>query len=291
MSIEVLKDWEPTQYLKLSTNESALKSVIEGLGDRKPNIKRERIKLSDIFHDEKLQRKQCKKWLKLLALTFRDDMCEDLIVSCRKNGKYSILDGAHRLSTLLLLGRTHWMCRVYYDLNQEDEGRLFTALNTARRPLKALELFWGELAAKEQSAVAIKALCNEYGFTIPHYPKTEHGTIVQCSQVLQQIYAKGGTDLLRRVLDFICNCWQSSQAERASAAIIKGVYYLMTRSAYVDRGIDLSKLCGKLCEISTKEIICLARSKSAGTHMQMGDAVALALTSFYKTKRGDRTCL
>jgi hypothetical protein len=88
-----------------------------------------------------------------------------LTVSVR-DGKYYIIDGAHRLSALRALNYTHALCEVLNGLTLEDEADYFRRQGQDKRSLKPFDLFKAGLIADDEKCIRIKEILDSNNFNI-----------------------------------------------------------------------------------------------------------------------------
>lgn len=89
-----------------------------------------------------------------------------MIVVSERDGKYHILDGAHRTAALRKLGYTHTMCIVLQGLTYQDEAEYFRTQNLNVRPLTKYNLFKAGLESGDRVCVRIDEICRSNGYTV-----------------------------------------------------------------------------------------------------------------------------
>ncbi len=87
------------------------------------------------------------------------------IVSFR-DGRYHLLDGAHRVAALRKLGYTHALCIVLSGLTYQDEADYFRTQNQNTRPLTKYNLFKAGLEAGDEMYVEIDRITRLNGFSV-----------------------------------------------------------------------------------------------------------------------------
>jgi hypothetical protein len=86
-------------------------------------------------------------------------------------GKFIIIDGQHRIEAVRRrpdIGEVP--CYVLGDLTQNEQARIFVAVNNDRVSLTSYALFHAQCAAGDQVALKIKEVCEEADITICKYP-------------------------------------------------------------------------------------------------------------------------
>jgi len=127
------------------------------------------------------------------------------IVSLR-DGRYHLLDGAHRIAALRKLGYTHAMCIVLKGLTYQDEADYFRTQNRNSRSLTKINLFKAGLEANDPMYIAIDRICRANGFIV--------GTSSNRFNTLAAIYALStictvyGYDVLDSTLSLIRGTWE-----------------------------------------------------------------------------------
>ena len=87
------------------------------------------------------------------------------IVSAR-DGKYHLLDGAHRVAALRKIGYTHALCIVITGLSYQDEADYFRTQNQNSRPLTKYNLFKAGLESGDEMCVQIDRITRANGFMV-----------------------------------------------------------------------------------------------------------------------------
>ena len=84
----------------------------------------------------------------------------------QRDGKYSIVDGAHRLSALRALEYTHALCEILPGLTLEDEAEYFRRQGQDKRPLKPLDLFKAGVISGDEKCLRINEIIKSNSFHI-----------------------------------------------------------------------------------------------------------------------------
>lgn len=92
---------------------------------------------------------------------------QPIVVSERDDGKYAVIDGQHRLEA----ARKHPLiaelpCYIIDAPDVASQASIFVAVNSRRLGLTGLQKFWAAVAAGDEDAAAVHALCAEAGITI-----------------------------------------------------------------------------------------------------------------------------
>ncbi|MCL1883947.1 MAG: ParB N-terminal domain-containing protein [Defluviitaleaceae bacterium] len=123
----------------------------------------------------------------------------------KRDGKYYIIDGAHRLSALRRLQYTHAVCEVLTGLTHEQEAEYFRTQGVDKRALRPLDLFKAGLIAENWKCVMIDQIVKDNSFQIGFAYKdfNQIGAI----QALFTIFDDYGFGVLDETLFTIANAW------------------------------------------------------------------------------------
>ncbi len=179
-----------------------------------PNQKIELIALADMEPDTVYQRPTKLSQVKNIAQLFDDAQLGVITVSLR-DGRYYIIDGAHRAKSLRDLGFTHAYCVVLTGLTLPEEADYFRKQNQDRRQTTVGDNFKAGIKALDERDIRISEIAKTHGFHI--------GTGVRKSNRLRAITAVYGIvndygyDVLDATLSLIAATWpgigRASQAE------------------------------------------------------------------------------
>ena len=87
-------------------------------------------------------------------------------VVSERDGKYHLLDGAHRTAALRKIGYTHAMCIVLTGLTYRDEAEYFRTQNQNSRPLTKYNLFKAGLESGDEMCIRIDEIAHANGFMV-----------------------------------------------------------------------------------------------------------------------------
>jgi hypothetical protein len=176
----------------------------------------ELLPTSSLIVDDRYQRQVDKSRVTKMTQNWNWLACGSLVVSLRngKDGKseYAVLDGQQRLEAIKLLGFKEAPCRIYIDLNQEQEAELFELLNKAVKP-GFNDLFKSRLSRKEPVANAIQNAVVNVGYHLDperkHHGKEAKNAhfYIQTMAELERIYKLGGVTLIMDTLKFYKDVW------------------------------------------------------------------------------------
>ena len=89
-----------------------------------------------------------------------------LPIVSERDGKYHLLDGAHRAAALRRIGYTHALCIVLSGLTYQDEAEYFRTQNQNCRSLTRYNLYKAGLEAGEETCVKIDEICRANGYVV-----------------------------------------------------------------------------------------------------------------------------
>lgn len=176
----------------------------------------EMLPVSDLFIDSDYQRdldaartvKMAKEWNWLA--------CGSLTVSLRQgeDGKntYAVLDGQQRLNSIRLLNYKEAPCRIYIDLDKDQEAELFELLNKSKKPGYNAD-FKSRLSRGEHVAKVVNTAVEQIGYHLD--PERRHAGdqakdthfYIQTMVELERIYKTGGVTLIMDTLRLIRDVW------------------------------------------------------------------------------------
>lgn len=180
---------------------------------------------------------------------------------------YEIIDGQHTTEALRQLGRRVIPCFVLNgSTTMEDAAAFFVKRNTGRKPLRPLEIFKADLAAKNPRAVAINKIVEEFGLRIASGVADGIAAI----RKVQRVYDDAGPTGLRNVLTVITGAWDSSDKDRLHGNMILGI------SGFIQHdNPDLEKLIERLKRVAPVTLLRQAHAV-AGTNDGGGSNIMAA---------------
>lgn len=129
-----------------------------------------------------------------------------------RDGKYHIIDGAHRACALRAFGFTHALCVVLTGLTYEQEADLFRNQNQDKRPLTPADLFKAGLASGDEQCLKINRIVATNGFVLGMSGRSFFK--IAAINTLYMIVVDYGYTVLDDTLCLIATTW--SGIERAS---------------------------------------------------------------------------
>lgn len=160
----------------------------------------------------------------------------------RKNAKYIVLDGQHRIAALLAsdMGDTEVACHVHMGLTLAEEASLFRDLNNTRRTT-AFDDFTKGVIARDSACLEINGILARHGLRVTD--QSQDGG-VRAVAALRKVHAYGD-DVLSDTLAVLTAAWGTT-IDAVDGALIQGVGLVFKR--YGD-AIDTESLVRKLAKM------------------------------------------
>lgn len=202
--------------------------------------------------DPEAQRKLDRNWVKNRVSLFDAELLGCIVVNRRKDGKYRVLDGQHRLELIRTVG---WgdqdvMCEVFEGYDQKQEALMFLGRNDAR-VVKTFDKFRVRITSGDPVACDIQRIVREAGMSLSE-TKTGEGHISSVV-AMQRVYkgvgiagAKDGPVVLAHTLYIIKEAW-GRESRNFDAIVIEAIGMLLTRYG---KTIDRSALISQLIKLA-----------------------------------------
>jgi hypothetical protein len=180
--------------------------------------------------------------------------CLDVVLSMRDDGRFAIIDGAHRQAACAARGNQPPVlpARVFIDLSLIQEAELFRSFNEDRRHPTRMDIFRAAWAAERVHARVIRSTCQEAGFDVA---MDGHGANrIDAVSALEQMYTKVGQRGLLDILRIIAEAWgtDGSIKHTTHTWVLLGLMNFWARyvdSANWDRSWLVARLRASLPEI------------------------------------------
>lgn len=204
------------------------------------------VPLADIDYPAEFQRALAEKRAKRIAESFDPAACGALLVS-KRDDRYVIVDGNHRLTALRALGYTTWPCVVLLG-DEAAEPRLFVTVNTTRVRPTAMDLFRARLAGGDAIAQGIVDVCESMGVAIgssgDHHNRPMRTRAVVA---LERVYRKGGPMMLAEVIRICTKSWPDDPRHLDGDLLVGVVAFLFyyRRDRNFDRARALEKFSAR----------------------------------------------
>lgn len=159
-----------------------------------------RIPLSDINVDN-YQRVLKESTVRKIINNFDPVGLGSLLVS-KRDGKYWVFDGQHRLKALQALGAKTAECIVYEGMTYLDEAKAWDYFNLKSNRATRLDQANAELKRGDEFALALDKAIEETGLRID-YQQTGREGHIKAYIALEKVYKEYGRDRLQKTLRFI----------------------------------------------------------------------------------------
>lgn len=207
----------------------------------------EYVPVEQILIDQRYQRPLSRQKVKAIADDFDPAVAGVLLLSLRDSGDLYVIDGQHRHAAMLKVGYTPAKCEIKAGLTLAEEARLYRLANTSRKNPEALDLFRARLVEGDPVAVAINAviekckLAIQYDRTKGHHWGRKHRHTWAVG-ALEDIYKKGGSDLLEYLLTMAMEAWPDDY-DALSRRVLEGLleFHVKYEGKY-DRKIFVQKM-------------------------------------------------
>lgn len=214
------------------------------------------LQASALFADQTYQRDLDMARVRSMAAQFDPRLLGVLEVSDRGDETFAVLDGQHRLQTVLLAhpdqGDAFVVCQVYSGLSVEAEARLFHQINKQRKPLTWWHEWRARRAAGDEQVAAVDRVAGEFGLEVNPAPR--EGSL-RAVGALQRIMTElGGPDTLRWVFTVAFSAWGRT-ADAYTGPMLFGLAMIFTNYDCTDDGeLDVERLIRALSEVPPQQI-------------------------------------
>jgi hypothetical protein len=162
--------------------------------------------------------------------TFTEAKLGTLTVS-ERDGKFHVMDGAHRLKALRMLGYTHAYCVVNTGMTYEQEAEYFRNQDENKRRIKPMEFFKAGLVSGNEQCTSIYGIVKANGFNIGSGSKDFHK--IAAIQALFAIVDDYGYQVLDETLCLLAATWSGSRKASQSETLL-GVAEFVSRYGMAD---------------------------------------------------------
>jgi len=171
----------------------------------------------------------------------------------RRDGKYYVIDGQHRLAAAKILGYTSLPCNVCEGMNQRAEAEDFRVQQDNMSRIHTRDRFRAAITAGDEESVNIARIVSEYGYTLQGF-----GIDVRSSECISSIgtlqrIVRGsaeGLKILDLTLYLIRMTWDK-QSKAALGFVISGTAAFVKRFVGNDFNYEnfVKQLSGELVTI------------------------------------------
>lgn len=174
------------------------------------NLKPKTLCVKDLHVDPSYQRPVKQNLLRWIAENFDEVAFGRLLVAERKDGTFWVVDGQQRLAGATKKCFDKVPCNVFESLGRQQEAAIFNEVNSKRVAVSSLEKFKALLESRDEEAIAINAAVENVGFHIGKGGGMKNPKTVQSVAVLQEVYKRGGTELIKTTLRILRATWPNN---------------------------------------------------------------------------------
>lgn len=180
----------------------------------------ELVNPKDVKIDRQYQRPLNQRFMNQIMREYNADNLGVIVVSRRADGEMYVLDGQHRTSALIAMGKsdTAIPMMVYDGLSMGQEAEIFSA-QAKSRTIHPTDLYKARLFAGDKTTIAVNKIVTDAGFQINNngfYPA------IRSPVAVVDIYTRHGKDHLADVLDIVGAVF-GDERRAVPVAIIEGI--------------------------------------------------------------------
>lgn len=241
---------------------------------------RDDVRVGDCFLDPAYSRPLNDRHAEMIASEWKDNSAGVIYVSMRDDGRFAVLDGAHRVAAYRSLhgDDARLPAKIYIDLSPREEAALWSDYNKKRRAPTPADVFRSDLAAGDQEALAINNILEtlDLHFSLDQGPKDKG---IQAISAVRKMYRQYNAAMVVRVLGII------SAAQGDGQGAIQG-FMINGLAAFMDRyrqhqDYNEDHLLGVLNTHSPAQIRSLAHTICATTPTSAESAIGMAILEVY----------
>jgi hypothetical protein len=177
----------------------------------KGNFSRGKVEISKLNmrqpYNRDIKESRCRK----MADNYKNYLVRPIDISLRQDGKYYVIDGQHRVTTLDFLDIPSIDATIHLDLTYEEEALMFVELNATSKNVSAGQKFIGLIEGKNPEALDIISILEQFNFRISVEKiknlKEDNFGRIECVETIQKLYEKLERDMFIRILDVISRTW------------------------------------------------------------------------------------
>ena len=203
------------------------------------------------------QRKIRKKKVDRIVAEFNERIANEPKLSHR-DGKYYVFDGQHTIAARKKRNGGNDLdivCKVFYDLTEEDEALLFAAqTGVSSKPSPGVTLRAKEIGKDAETLAFIKA--NESLDIQPSYSDAHGKYRLRCINTAYQEYCKVGEKRYKEAMKIIVDAWKGAPSSFVLEVIVAMCSFVKIYHGDYDR----KKLAKKLSFTNPYDIVKAART-------------------------------
>jgi hypothetical protein len=146
-----------------------------------------------LIEDEGLSEEQVRRKMDVITL------------SIQPNGRFNCVNGNHRCALARLLGYTHILAQVFFDLTWNDESDVYVALHSVNLP-SATDRFKARLFRQDPVAVDIDTILRRHGLHVSVYNGPAQGGVAAV-RALEEVYTIFGPGVFEEIITVLTRAW------------------------------------------------------------------------------------
>lgn len=179
------------------------------------------IRVGDLVFDQDYQRKVNKNMIKKISEKYDRHLLDAIRVS-KRDGKYLVLDGKHRVTAIkehLGDDDTKVWCQVFTDIETYEEEALLFTLQQSSRKLSAIDNYNARIEARDELMLLIQNVVELNGF---HINALKEDYNIGCVSALEKIAKEYDVEILSKALRIISETWNGNKPY-LTGPIIRGL--------------------------------------------------------------------
>lgn len=227
------------------------------------------IEIASLQVDDDYQRPISRFQVNKLKREWDNDLIGVILISEREDGSRYILDGQHRVQSLIEMGYRDERvpAMVYRHLSIETEAKIFALANKNRLYLSPQYAFRARLLAGDKLAHAINDTVQVHGYHINYWknlPGQEPGMskpegMLTCVGELESLQTDYAGDMLTKVM-VICEEVWGNLVIGLSASVLRGIAMFVSN---FETTMDRDRFLGVLRNTTPQGLVAMARDLGA----------------------------
>lgn len=246
------------------------------------------LPVSALFADPTYQRDLDPFRVDKMAADYRIALVGIIEVSKRRDGRFAVLDGQHRVATVKARAfgsqneDPHVPVRVHDGLSVTEEASLYHQLNTTRRQLTGWDRWVARRGAGDQTVLDIEASIHRAGLITG----TGVGAnILRATGACEKVASLGGVPLLDEVLSVLRRSWPDDQSG-LDGAIITGLGHVL--NSYHRDELDLVRMVDALSGVLPRQLTARSAAVREIHKGTLDRLTAHVIVERYNTTKGAR---
>ncbi len=163
-----------------------------------------------------------------------------LIVS-KRDGKYYIIDGQHRLNAMRIHNVESANCIVLEGLTYEEESDYFRNQNKDCRGLSLQDRFLAGVEAGDEMCIKINAIINKNGFIMNRSNRSRDSKSLNAVKATELICELYGYEIFDKTLEFIAATWPGDVHAKQREILVGVSAFINTHGAQITKERFISR--------------------------------------------------